>query len=111
MLSRVISHDTQASSGERKAVVPPGHTQRLAELGGTRAEVAVSDARASAPPPHRCQSLERLERADQNCGGEPRALPHPVSAPRHPLSEKKVPGAPAPQQAGVASRAAGAGSG
>src|SRR5437879_11998078 len=101
MLSRVISHDTQASSGERKAVVPPGHTQRLAELGGTRAEVAVSDACAAAPPPHRCQSLERLERADQNCGGEPGALRNRVQATWDHICEIEVTRARAADHAGI----------
>src|SRR5205809_733382 len=108
MLSRVISHDTQASPRKRQAVVPTGHTQRLAELGGTRAEVAVGDARAPAPPPHRRQSLEWLERADEDGGGKPHGLGYGIQTPVHPIGEIDVRGAWALEQAGVAAGAAGA---
>src|SRR2546425_4225180 len=101
MLSRVISHDTQASPRKRQAVVPTGHAQRLAELGGTGAEVAVGDARAPPPLPHRRQTLERLERPDQDRGGEPGALRPRLQTPMHPLSEIDVHGPPGLEKTGV----------
>src|SRR5439155_1188928 len=73
---------------------------------GTGAEVAVGDARASASPPHRRESLEGLERADQHGGGKPRALRHGIQAPVHPVGEIDVRRARALEQAGVAARAA-----
>src|SRR5438876_9693559 len=106
MLSRVISHDTQASPRKRQAVVPTGHAQRLAELGGTGAEVAVGDAGAPAPPPHRRQSFERLECANQDSRRMPGALGHRIQAPVHSIGEVDVRGARTLEQTGVASRAA-----
>src|SRR5712691_4592045 len=86
--------------------MPTGHAQRLAQLGGTRAEVAVGDARAPAPPPHRRQSLEGLEGTDQDGGGQPGALGHRIQTPVHPVGEIDVRGARALEQAGVAARTA-----
>src|SRR5438093_1491837 len=91
---------------ERKPVVSTGHAQRLAQLGGTRAQLAVSDPPASPPPPHRRQSFEGLEGADEHGSGEPRALGHGVQTPVHPIGEVDVGRARTLEQAGVAARAA-----
>src|SRR6184192_3669831 len=108
MLSRSLSDDAEAAAGQRQAIVPTGHAQRLAQLSGTRAEVAIGNPRPPAPASHRRQSLEGFERPDQDRRGMPGALRHRIQTPVHPVGEIDVRGARALEKAGVASRAAGA---
>ena len=63
--------DPRARAAHREAVLVPGDTQRLTELPGPGAELAVGlDATAL---PHRREPLHRLERAEEHRAAWPGA--------------------------------------
>src|SRR5439155_1692718 len=80
--------DAQHAARERDTVQPAGHAQRSAQLGGPGAQLVVGH--AAAPPAHRGESGQRLERADQDGRRKPHGFRHGIQAPVHAVGEVDV---------------------